>query len=320
MSALAVDLGTARTLAVDVAGSVVVDEPTLAAIDISNGDLIAFGRAAVGLTGRAAGEIAVVRPVRHGQLADLELTHHVAKELLLRARRHNIYRPDVTCCVPASATGVQRRALERSFRRAGARGVSFIDHSIAAAIGSHVRLDEHLASMVVDVGAGTSDMAVMAIGGVVTEASVLVGGRDFDDAIRGLLKSSFDLHISSELAEQIKMAIGTAWPDEEKKVEVAGRDMGNGRARTVTLSTSEVAGVLFPHVEAIVAATVDCITSSPPDLANDLLTRGLYLAGGGALLGGFARRLATAAGIPTHLVNDPELVTVLGAARTMRRG
>jgi rod shape-determining protein MreB len=319
MSSLAVDLGTARTLAVDASGSVIVDEPTLAAIDISTGDLVAFGREAEGLTGRAAGQIAVVRPVRHGQLADLELTHHVAKELLLRARHRNLYRPDVTCCVPASATGVQRRALERSFRRAGARGVSFLDHSIAAAMGSRVRLDEHLASMVVDVGAGTSDMAVMAIGGVVTEASILVGGQDFDEAIRTMLRSSFDLHVPAELAEQIKMAIGTAWPDEEKKVEVAGRDMGNGRARTVTLSTSEVAGALFPHIEAIVAATVDCITSSPPDLANDLLTRGLYLAGGGSLLHGFARRMATAAGIPIHVVHDPGLVTVLGAARAMRR-
>lgn len=316
-SQLAIDFGTARTLAADAAGSIVLDEPTIAAVDLASGRLLAFGEEAEDLSGRAAGEIAIVRPVRHGQLADLELTHQVAKAILLKARHAGIYKPDVTCCVPASATGVQRRALERSFKRAGARGVTFLDHAIAVGIGNRLRLDEHLATMVVDVGAGTSDVAVMAIGGVVTEASISVGGDNFDEAIRNLLRSSFDLVVLPELAEGIKRAIGTAWPDEEKKVEVTGRDLGNGRARTVVLSTSEVAAAIFPHVEAIVAATVDCITTSPPDLANDLLTLGLYLAGGGALLHGFARRLATATGIPVHLVNDPELVTILGAARSM---
>ncbi|MGH9170226.1 MAG: rod shape-determining protein [Acidimicrobiales bacterium] len=316
---LAVDLGTARTLVVDSGGSTIVDEPTLAAIDITTGRLVAFGREAQGLTGCAAGEIGLVRPVRHGQLTDLELTHQVAREILSRARHHRIYKPDVTCCVPASATSVQRRALERSFKRAGARDVSFLDQAVCAALGSRLRIDQPLASMVVDVGAGTSDMAVMALGGVVTEASIEVGGGDFDDAIRALLRSSFDLSVPAELAEQVKMVIGTAWPDEEKKVEVAGRDLGNGCARTVTLSTSEVAGALFPHVESIVAATVECIIQSPPDLANDLLSMGLYLAGGGSLLHGFARRMATAAGIPIHLVHDPEVVTVRGAVVSMRR-
>jgi rod shape-determining protein MreB len=172
--------------------------------------------------------------------------------------------------------------------------------------------------MVMDVGAGTSDIAVMALGGVVTEASLPVGGNDFDEAIRHLCQRSFDLVLPPGAAESIKIAIGSAWPADEKKVEVRGRDLGSGRPRTVVLSRDEVAIVLSEHVEAIMRAAVRCITESPPDLANDLLTRGLYLAGGGGLLDGFARRLATATGIPIHLVSSPQTVAVDGAARALR--
>jgi rod shape-determining protein MreB len=161
-------------------------------------------------------------------------------------------------------------------------------------------------------------MAVMALGGVVTEASVPLGGRDFDEVIRQLCRRSFDLVLSSGAAESIKRAIGSAWPSDERKIEVRGRDLSSGTARTVVLSSSEVATVLADHVDAIIRAAVLCITESPPDLANDLLTRGLYLAGGGSLLDGFARRLATAAGIPIHLVASPETASVNGAARSLR--
>jgi len=213
---------------------------------------------------------------------------------------------------------VQRRALERSFKKAGARRIEFIEHAVACGIGARLHLEEPVASMVMDVGAGTSDIAVMALGGVVTEASVAVGGSDFDEAIRQLCQRSFDLVLPFGAAESIKLAIGSAWPTDERKVEVRGRDLGNGMPRVVVLSRAEVATVLVEHVDAIIRAAVRCITESPPDLANDLLNRGLYLAGGGALLDGFARRLATATGIPIHLVSSPETVAVQGAARALR--
>jgi rod shape-determining protein MreB len=315
---LAIDVGTARTLVVEPALGLLVDEPTLAAVDIPTGKLLAFGRAARAMAGRAAGEVALVRPVRQGQLVDLELTDQIAADVFERARHRGVHRPEVLCCVPGSATGVQRRALERSFKKAGARRIEFIEHAVACGIGTRLHLDEPVASMVMDVGAGTSDIAVMALGGVVTEASLPVGGNDFDEAIRQLCQRSFDLVLPGEAAESIKLAIGSAWPVDERKVEVRGRDLGNGMPRTVVLSRDEVATALGDHVEAIIRAAVRCITESPPDLANDLLSRGLYLAGGGALLDGFARRLATAAGIPIHLVESPETVAVEGAARALR--
>lgn len=316
--ALAIDVGTARTLVVEPTKGLLVDEPTIAAVDLATGKLLAFGAKARAMFGRVAGEVAIVRPVRQGQLVDLELTDQIAAELLERARHSGVHRPEVLCCVPGSATGVQRRALERSFKKGGARGVDFLEHAVACGIGARLHLEEPVASMVMDVGAGTSDIAVMALGGVVTEASLATGGSDFDESIRVFCQRSFDLVLPFGAAESVKVSIGSAWPADERKMEVRGRDAGNGIARTVVLSRGEVATVLAEHVDSIIRAAVGCITESPPDLANDLLTRGLYLAGGGALLGGFARRLATATGIPVHLVASPEMVAVLGAARSLR--
>lgn len=317
-SAVAVDLGSATTLLADPTGRILVDEPTIAAVDLVSERLVAFGSAAAALRGRAAGSVAVVRPVRNGQLQDLGLTDQVAAELLKRSRKSAGARPDVLCCAPAAATSVQRRALERSFKKAGARKVEFLEHAVACGIAARLRLDEPVASMVMDVGAATTDIAVMALGGVVTEASIAVGGGDFDVAVRTLCERSFDIVIDLVAAEEIKRAIGTAWPGDEVKAEVRGRDASSGVPRTVVLSSSEVATVLDDRVEAIVEAAVRCITSSPPDLANDLLSRGLHLAGGGGLLDGFARRLATATGIPVHRADDPTRSAVLGAARCLR--
>jgi rod shape-determining protein MreB len=315
---LAIDVGTSRTLVVEPTRGVLVDEPSLAAVDIATGKLLGFGRRACAMVGTAAGEVVIARPVRQGQLVDLELTDQIAAELLERARHVGVHRPEVLCCVPGSATGVQQRALERSFKKAGAHKVGFVDHAVACGIGARLRLEEPVASMVMDVGAGTSDIAVMALGGVVTGASVGIGGGDFDEAIRHLCQRSFDLVLPPGSAESIKRAIGSAWPTDERKLEVRGRDAGNGMARTVVLSRGEVSTAIDEHVDTIIRAAVSCITESPPDLANDLLARGLYLAGGGALLGGFAQRLATATGIPIHLVTSPETVAVNGAARSLR--
>jgi len=262
VSALAVDVGTARTLVVEPSKGLLVDEPTLAAVDIPTGKLLAFGAHARAMAGRAAGEVAIVRPVRQGQLVDLELTDQIASDVLARARNFGVHRPEVLCCVPGAATGVQKRALERSFKKAGARRVEFIEHAVACGIGARLQLEEPVASMVMDVGAGTSDIAVMALGGVVTEVSLPLGGNDFDEAIRLLCQRSFDLVLPFGAAESIKLAIGSAWPNDERKVEVRGRDLGNGLPRTVVLSRAEVATALREHVDAIIRGAVRCITES----------------------------------------------------------
>jgi rod shape-determining protein MreB len=311
---LAVDFGTARTLVAVRGHGVVVDEPTIAAVDLARNRLVAFGNEAAGLRGRCAGEVGIVRPVTHGQLADLDLTAAVAKQLLRLAKVGSVSPPTVLCCASGTATNVQRRALDRAFTRAGAERVRFVELPVAVALGSGLRIEEPIASMVVDVGAGTTDIGVLALGGLVTQASVPVGGGDFDEAIKNLCSRQLDLVIDSATAENVKYEIGSAWVEDDDKVEVRGRDASNGIVRSVVISRTEVADAIAPRVDRILAAAVECISSAPPDLANDLLNRGLFLAGGGALLTGFAQRLATATGIPVHLVEEPERCAISGAA------
>jgi len=314
---LAVDLGSARTLVAAPGVGVLVDEPTVAAVDLGRKRLVAFGTEALALRGRCGGEVAVVRPVRHGRLSDIDLTTAVARELLRRARVSALGQPTVLCCASGTATGVQRRALDRAFKKAGARKVSFVEQQVAVALGAGLRIEEPVASMVVDVGAGTTEIGVLALGGLVSFASVEVGGGDFDDAIRRHCQRSLDLTIDFATAEVVKRVIGSAWVEDDDKIEVKGRDCSSGFARSVVLSRTEVADAIAPKVDRILAAAARCITSSLPDLANDLLTRGLYLAGGGAQLAGFPQRLASATGIPVHLVEDPERCAVIGAMRCL---
>ena len=209
----------------------------------------------------------------------------------------------------------------RSSGRSGVRGRNgWVSLTLLspAGYGARIGIEEPVASMVIDVGAASTDIAVMAIGGIVTAGGVALGGGDFDAEIRQLCIRSFDLLIDLETAEEIKRSIGSAWPREEKKAEVTGRDLASGRQRSIILSSSEVASAICRPVDAIVDAAVRCIATSPPDLANDLLRRGLHLAGGGGLLDGFARRLATATGIPVHLLSAPVGAAVAGAARYLR--
>lgn len=318
MSQLAVDLGTSRTRVGDASGRVLVDEPSVAGVDLRSGTLVAYGTAALSLSGRSAGEIGIVRPVVSGQLQDLALTDQVADSLLDRVRRHGGRHPELLLTVPGLATGVQRRALEKAFKKAGAAEVDFIEQAVAAGIGFGLRIDEPVATMVVDAGAGTTDVAVMALGGVVTESSVPVGGDDVDGAIREFFARSFDLVVSRSAAEALKLELASAWPGAEEKREVRGRDAANGAARTVVISSSEIAGAIAEVVRQIGAAVVECIVTAPPDLANDLLSCGLHLTGGGGCLRGLARRLANDTGIPVHVAEDPGRAAVVGAARCIR--
>ncbi len=316
-SAIAVDLGSSRTRVADATGRILVDEPTVAAVDARSGELLALGERALLMPTRAAGDVVLVRPVAHGQLQDLSLTDQVAESLLARVRGSSSRHPEVLCTAPGLASSVQRRAVERAFKRAGAAEVEFIQQALAGGIGLRLKIDEPVATMVVDVGGGTTDVAVMALGGVVTEASVPVGGGDIDAAVRELLCRSFDLVVSPEAAERAKIAIGSAWPEREAKIELVGRDVANGIERRVVLTSSEVAAAAADRLRTCVNAAVDCIVAAPPDLANDLLARGLHLVGSGGRLSGLARKLATAAGIPVHLAPNPGRAAVLGAARCL---
>lgn len=317
-SELAVDLGTGRTRVADAGGHVLLDEPTAAAVDLRDGSLVAFGDSALALPGRSAGQVGLVRPVAHGQLQDLALTDQVVDEVMTRVRQRSGRRPAVLCSVPGLASGVQRRALKRAFARAGAGRVEFVEHALAAGIGLQLDIEEPVATMVVDVGAGTTDIAVIALGGIVTGTSLPIGGGDLDVSVREACLRSHDLVVSPLVAEGLKRTIGTAWPAPEAKLEVSGRDASNGSSRTVVVSSSDVTTAMAELVREMVAAAVACITKAPPDLANDLLSQGLHLAGEGGLLAGFPRRLATAAGIPVHVADVHGRAAVLGAARCLR--
>lgn len=316
---VALDFGTRHTRLADAAGKILFEDETLAAVNLRDGSLVAFGSAARALIGRSAGEVGLVRPVVRGQLQDLQLTDKVATHLLEKVAGQVGRHPEVLCSVPGLATGVQKRAMERAFKQAGAPKVEFIDHAVATGIGFRLHIEEPVATMTLDAGAGTTDVAVMALGGTVTKASIPVGGDDIDRSIRQLLARSFDLVVPTEVAEQVKKAVVTAWRESEQKIEVTGRDASNGTPRTVVISTSEASTAAAEHVRAMLEAAVSCIVTAPPDLANDLLTKGLHLAGEGAMLPGFARKLASATGIPVHLAADPSRTAVHGAARCLRQ-
>jgi rod shape-determining protein MreB and related proteins len=315
---LVVDLGTATTRVAFRRGGPVVDCPTATAVDLSSGRLLAFGREALEMQGRAAGRVAIVRPLLHGQLTELDLAEEFLAGVLAAAGASWHHRPSVLACVPGGSTGVQRRAVERGLRRGGARQVRLIEHQIAAAVGARLPIAEAAGSMVVDIGAGTTEIGILALGATAACVTLPVGGTDLDEAIRDHCRRQLELVVDAATAEQVKRAIGSAWGwNDEAKVR--GRDLASGRPRTVVISRSELLEVIEEPLRQIVAALVGAIRSAPPDLGNDLLARGMHLAGGSARLLGLQDRIAAETGLAVHVVERPELCTVTGGLRCSGR-
>lgn len=312
---LALDVGTARLRVGAPGHGVLLDEPTVVAVDLERSRVVALGRQALVLRGRAAGRVALRRPLAHGELLDLDLARQLVRHALGRLPRR-LRASRAVVCSPAGATGVQRRALARALRDAGVRRVRFLETPLAVAIGQRLPVAEPKASMVLDVGAGRSEAGVLALGGVAAAVSTPVGGDDLDEAVRASLLQAFDVLVERAVAREVKERLGRAWPGgEEDKVEVVGRDASNGRVRRVVVTGEEVASVLEPVVENVVRTALRAITAAPADLANDLLASGLYLAGGTASLSGLDRRVAHAAGVPVHVVEDGGLAALRGALR-----
>ncbi len=314
---LALDLGTASTRVVDADGNLLLDEPTVAAVDADSGRLVAFGRDTYVLVASSAGRVSAVRPVRRGQLVDLELTDVLLAEVLRRAGAGRLSRPRVLACVSSEATPVQLRALARSLRRAGARTVSFVDVAVACAAGAGLPIEEPAGCMVVDVGAGTTEVGVLAVGGVVASSVLPCGGDDLDEAVRQLLASRYDVHVDRRTLEAVRIGLGTVAGGEARRVaDVLARRRSSGEPCVVRLDSDELRPSLDRVVRRILDAVVATITKTPPDLANDLLGSGVQLAGAAGQLEGFDRRLATATGLPVH-IEEPELLAVRGAARCL---
>jgi rod shape-determining protein MreB len=315
---LAIDLGTANTLVYARGRGIVLNEPTVVALDTRSRDVLAIGEEAWQMIGRTPGYIVAVRPMRQGAITDFDITERMLQALLRRVGVGRLNRPRVLICVPSAITAVERRAVKEAARRAGASACYLIEQPMAAAIGAGLAIHEPIGSMVVDVGGGTSETAVISLGGVVSMRAIRCGGFDLDAAIQTYVRTEHGMAIGERTAEAIKMAIGSAHPfPGEQRAEVRGRDVGTGMPRTVILTPAEVRTAVEDQVSQIVQAAVNCLGEAPPELAQDIIFEGIHLVGGGALLRGISQRLADGTAVPVHLVDMPLECVVLGAGRCL---
>jgi len=317
-SDLAVDLGTANTLVYVRGQGIRVSEPSVVAIDQATGQVHAAGLEAKQMIGRTPASISAVRPLRHGVIADFEVTEQMLRHFLGRIRRSRFGRPRLVLCAPSGITDVERRALVEASTSAGASAVALIEEPLAAAIGSGLPIAEPQASVIVDVGGGTSEVAVISLGGIVCSESVRVGGYDFDEMIGNHLRSRYDLATGTEAAEKLKIAIGSAWPlEQEETVEVRGRNVRTGLPGSVVVTSQEIREALSVPLQTIMAALRTTLEAMPPELAGDVTTRGVHLAGGGCLLRGFPELVMAETGLDAQLVAEPLTCVAEGAGESL---
>ncbi len=313
---LAIDLGTANTLVYARDEGIVLNEPSVIALNTRSGDVLAIGRDAWKMIGRTPSHIVAVRPLRQGAITDFEITERMIRLVLHRAGVSRFNRPRVIICVPSAITAVEQRAVREAARRAGAVEAHLLEQPMAAAIGSDLPIDQPIGNMVIDIGGGTTETALISLGGVVALEAVRVGSFDLDAAIQNHVRRTHGIAVGEQTAEQIKVAIGSAWPGEEEfEAEVRGREMMSGLPRTITLTSTEVREAIDEPVSAMVDSVVSCLGAAPPELAQDLIHRGIHLVGGGGLLRGMAARIASEARVDVHLVAQPLESVVLGAGQ-----
>jgi rod shape-determining protein MreB len=317
--ALAIDLGTANTLVYVRGRGIQLRQPTVIALDESTGDILALGDEAYAMIGRTPGHIVAVRPLRGGAISDFDTTSRLIRMLLQRACRGRVSKPKVIICVPSAITQVERKALQEATLHAGARIVYLMEEPMAAAIGAGLPVQEPTGSLIVDVGGGTTEVACISLGGVVASKALRIAGFDLDAAIVHHLRREYAITIGERTAENVKIAIGSAvpMPGEEDKFEVRGRELATGLPKTVTLSAGEVREALEEPISQIVQAVLDTLSGSPPELANDVLDKGVFLAGGSSMLRGLAARIAQAAEVAVHPVDTPLECVALGAGRVI---
>lgn len=313
---LAIDLGTANTLVYERGRGVVLDEPSVVAVEAGTGRLIAAGTRAKEMLGRTPGHVRAVRPLADGVISDADVTEQMLRYFVDQVRPSRLVRPRMVVCVPSEVTGVERRALEDAAVRSGARRVYVIEEPMAAAIGAGLPVNETSASMVVDIGGGTTDVAVISLGGIVTARSVRVAGDEIDEAVIAHVKSEYSLLLGERSAEDIKVAAGSAFPlSEETSARVRGRDLVSGLPKTVTITSQEVRRAIEAPVLQIVDVVRATLDVCPPELAGDILDNGVTLTGGGALLRGLDERLRHELGVPVRVADDPLRAVVRGSGR-----
>jgi len=315
---MAVDLGTANTLVYVRGRGIVLSEPSVVAVDSVTGEVHAVGVEAKRMIGRTPGSIQAIRPLKDGVIADFDVTEEMLRHFIQRVHKSRFAHPRVVVCVPSGVTGVEKRAVEEATLSAGARQAYLIEEPMAAAIGAGLPVAEPTGSMVLDVGGGTSEVAVISLGGIVVSASIRVGGDEMDEAIVAHCKQQHKLAIGQQTAEEVKLEIGSACDlAEQLTTEIRGRDLVSGLPKTVELASAEIRTALEEPVSQIVAAVKDTLDRTPPELAGDIMDRGITLAGGGALLRGLDQRMRDECQMPCQLTESPLTCVAVGSGRSL---
>lgn len=315
---LAIDLGTANTLVYARGEGIVLNEPSVIALNSRSGEVLAMGDEAWQMIGRTPSYIVAVRPLRKGAITDFDVTQRMIRLLLKRVGVSRFNRPRVVVCVPSAITAVERRAVTEAAKRAGAADARLIEQPVAAAIGADLPINEPVGNMVIDVGGGTTETALISLGGVVALEAVRVGSFDLDHAIQGYVRREYGIAIGERTAEEIKLAIGSAHPSADSgNAEVRGRELMSGLPKTVILTPDEIRRAIDEPVTAMVESVLSCLGQAPPELAQDLIVQGIHLVGGGGMLRGLDLRLASETEVPVHLVSMPLEAVVLGAGRVI---
>ena len=316
---IGVDLGTANVLVYIKGKGVVLREPSVVAIDRDTNKVLAIGEEARKMLGRTPGNIVAIRPLREGVIADYDTTESMLRHFIEKvAGRSFIFKPRIMVCIPSGVTTVEKRAVLEAAVQAGARKTYLIEEPLAAALGAGLDISEPYGAMVVDIGGGTTDVAVISLGGIVASESLRIGGDKFDDAIMRYVKKEYNMMIGERTAEEIKMNIGTAIRGRrEGSMEVRGRDLLSGLPKTVRMSAVEIGEALNEPVEAIVQCVKAVLETTPPELAADIMDRGIVMTGGGALLYALDELIQKETGIPTYLAEDPLSCVALGTGKAL---
>ncbi|MCU0273545.1 MAG: rod shape-determining protein [Acidimicrobiales bacterium] len=316
---MAVDLGTANTLVYVRGEGIVLDEPSVVAVNVQDGRPLAVGHEAKRMIGRTPGHIQAIRPLKDGVIADFDICEKMLRYFIQKVHQRRWAKPRMVICVPSGITGVEQRAVQEAAEYAGARKPAYIiEEPMAAAIGAGLPVQEPTGNMIVDIGGGTTEVAVISLGGVVAAQSARVGGDELDDAIIQYIKKEYSLALGERTAEEIKITLGSAWPlQEELRAQIRGRDLVTGLPKTIVVSTGEIREAIEEPVAAVCDAVKMTLDKTPPELAADIMEHGITLAGGGALLTGIDARLHHETGMPIKIAPNPLYCVALGSGQSL---
>ncbi len=317
---MGIDLGTANSLVYVKGRGIVLREPSVVAIERDSGQVLAVGEEAKQMIGRTPGNIVAIRPMKDGVIADFDVTQSMIKYFINRSLRNRTFliRPRVVVSVPSGVTPVEERAVREAALQAGAREAYLVEEPMAAAIGAGLPVHEPTGNMIVDIGGGTTEVAVISLGGIVTSTSIRIAGDEMDEAIIQHIKKTYNLMIGERTAEEIKIEIGTAYPQEDLGTyDVRGRDLVTGLPKTVRVTADEIYRALAEPVTAILEAIKNTLEQTPPELSADIMDRGIVMAGGGSLLRGLDQLVSEQTGMPVHVADEPLLCVAYGTGRVL---